>query len=81
MTLTQTRFFSTCDVRSDMISYWCRSETDGGDKFYFRWLRCGRKVPEQRRHYEAVIYVDITTATTQVDIRTLTPTYVHIVST
>ena len=24
---------------------------------------------------EAVIYVDITTATTQVDIRTLTPTY------
>ena len=32
-------------------------------------------------HYEAVIYVDITTAATQVDIRTLTPTYAHIVAT
>ena len=37
--------------------------------------------PEQPHHYEAVIYVDITTATMQVDIRTLTPTYVHIVAT
>lgn len=37
--------------------------------------------PEQPHHYEAVIYVDITTAATQVDIRTLTPTYVHIVAT
>ena len=31
---------------------------------------------EQPHHNEAVIYVDITTATTQVDIRTLTPTYI-----
>ena len=30
---------------------------------------------------EAVIYVDIKIATTQVGIRTLTPTYVHIVAT
>ena len=37
--------------------------------------------PEQPHHYEAVIYVDISTAATQVDIRTLTPTYVHIVAT
>ena len=34
-----------------------------------------------RPNNEAVIYVDINPARLQVDIRTLTPTYVHIVAT
>ena len=45
------------------------------DRVFFAYI------PNTAFTLEAVIYVDIIIATTQVGIRTLTPTYVHIVAT